>query len=172
MKKALLMPFWAALVLVTGCDRDNMLIKDIAGTWQVGSITYRLVSGDSLMAGPGLGTIRFDACKWQKESDNLCSGSYQFAGNNAIAFGHNATAREDVLRISLAGEPRRSDYNSVSSYYEALQAYAGGNQPLLDVQWKIERQTESELVLSGSSRVDYEEPQGIKTVGTTLKLTR
>lgn len=172
MNKALLMPLVAVLVLLTACDQNNVLIKDIAGTWQVGSITYHLGTGDSLMAGPGLGTIQFAACKWQKELDNQCSGSYQFTGGNRIGLGYNVTAQDDALRIFLSGEPRRSDYNSVSSYKEGLQAFSGSNQPLLDVQWKIERQTDSELILSGSSRIDYEEPQGIQTVGTTIKLNR
>jgi|GEM_PF-3236566 len=173
MKKFLRIPLFVALVLLAaGCNKDTVLIKDMAGTWQVSQITYHLGTGDSLATGPDLGTFEFEACKWQKESDNQCPGAYRVGTGNRIPFGYNATAETNDMRIHITGEPRRGDYPSVSGYYEALQAYAGGNQPLLDTQWDITGRTDKAMTLSGTARIDHAGPQTIQSVKTTIKLTR
>lgn len=167
------MPLFVALVLLAaGCNKDNVLIKNIAGTWQVGSVTYHLSTGDSLVSGPNLGTFAFEACKWQKESDNQCPGAYQLGSGNRIAFGYNATAETNELRIYLSDEPRRGDYPTVSGYYEALRAYTGGNYPLLDTQWDIAGRTDNAMTITGAARIDYAGPQTIQQVKTTIKLSR
>lgn len=129
-------PLVALVLLAAGCNKDTVLVKDMAGTWQVSQITCHLGTGDR------------------------------------IPFGNNVTAQTNDMRIYITGEPRRGDYPTVSGYYEALQAYAGGNQPLLDTQWDITGRTDKAMALSGAARIDHAGPQTIQLVKTTIKLTR
>jgi hypothetical protein len=100
MKKALrLFLFGSLALLFAGCSKDTVLLKEIAGHWQVSKITFKYSSGDSVVTGPGIGTFYFGACRWQKKEDDACKGHYQFGSGDRTNYGYAVFAERN--RISF-----------------------------------------------------------------------
>lgn len=156
----------------SGCNQDTVLLKEIAGTWQVSRITYKFDSGNSVVTRPGLGTFYFEKCRWRQEEDEACDGYYQFGNSKRTHYGYATFAKSNRISFFLApGEPERDSYSSVSSYNAAQAAY-WGDQPRFNTIWDIVRRSDDELVISGTLVQGYLRASGPALYWTEIQLTR
>lgn len=162
------------VLLLAGCNQNQAMVKDLAGDWQIRTVTYRLPEGDSTVTGPRTGTFHLEACKWEQEKDNQCNGYYQFSEQNRIRFGYNATRQENKINIYVLDQPQRSKYNSVEGYKQAQAAFWGSSQPNLHGIWKINRKTGQQLEIYGWSLINHYGNPGadVKSAETIILLTR
>lgn len=153
MRYSFCLVFLLGVFTLAGCDKDQVLIKDIAGNWQVSRITYRLPSGDSTVNGTAIAGFGFRACKWKKQPDNQCDGYYQFTGQNEIRFGYNAIVEKDrrIINLYVQGMPERRDYATVEQFIQAQNDFWGGNQPYLNGNWTVVEYSDDKLVIEGSA---------------------
>jgi hypothetical protein len=167
-----LLLFLLFVPFTSGCSKDTVLLKEIAGTWQVSKITYKYSNGNSVVTGPDLGTFYFEECRWRREEDEACDGYYQFGNGKRTRYGYATFARSNRISFFLApGEPEREHYSSVSSYQAAQAAY-WGDQPRFNTIWDIVRRTDRELVISGTLVRGYQWASGPVLEWTEITLTR
>ena len=160
--------------MLAGCDKDYVLIKDIAGNWQVRQITYHLPAGDSTVSGPVIANFGFRSCKWKKQPDNQCDGYYQFTSQNEIEFGYNTVVEKDrrIINFYVQGMPERRNYATVEQFIQAQNDFWGGNQPYLNGNWTVVEYTDQKLVIEGNASLRrFGEANG-REILTRIEMTK
>jgi hypothetical protein len=126
-----------------------------------------------VVTGPQLGQFNFSNCKWQKESDNQCDGSYTFSGQNQITFGYNTVAGEDKsMSIYIQNLPKSSQYASQNEFIQAQAAFWGGNQPSLNGPWKIKILTDNIAQIEGSASLGYQGDRNSRSAPLLIEMSK
>jgi hypothetical protein len=91
-----------SLLLITlffACQKDQLLVKKIEGTYRIEKMIYSTSHGDSVVNAPN-GTMFFGDCVLKSQTDGQqCDGYLEINGRQRINFGYRP--REDGEKISM-----------------------------------------------------------------------
>jgi hypothetical protein len=104
MKSIIIFPLLAFLLL--GCNKDQQLVNDLDGTWQVQSITAIDETNKAL---PSEGYISFEKCKDQQE-EGKCDGAFQFGNEAEVSFRYSAFVTGDDKTINILPDEQEAPY--------------------------------------------------------------
>ena len=153
------------LAALCGCEnrKENRFVRQVAGQWQVASITYRTSAGDSVVTASGYpGQFYFERC----------NGYYQFAGKRRIDFGYSVGIAVDYMTFQVKDYPRVEGLTP-EERLEAQRQFWEDQPQLWHNNYQIVSHSENQLVLQGSVRLSYIH-QGIPDIiyPATITLTR
>ncbi|HEX8529126.1 MAG TPA: hypothetical protein VF646_03860 [Cytophagales bacterium] len=152
--------FFTAVLLgmlaVCGCEnrKENRFVREVAGQWQVESITYRTDAGDSVVTASNYpGQFYFERCNEKNTPDGRCNGYYQFDGKRRIDFGYSVGLSVDYMTFQVSDYPRVE--NLVPEERLEAQRQYWEDQPQLWLNYQIVSHSENRLVLQGTIRLSY-----------------
>jgi hypothetical protein len=162
------------LAAVCGCEnrQENQFVREVAGQWQVASITYRTDAGDSVVTASGYpGQFYFERCNEKQTPDGRCNGYYQFDGKRRINFGYSVNVTVDYMTFQVKDYPRVEGLTAGERLEAQRQFWE--DQPQLWQAYQIVSHSENQLVLQGSIQLSYIH-QGVPEIvyPATITLTR
>ncbi|HEY0895427.1 MAG TPA: hypothetical protein VGE15_02645 [Sphingobacteriaceae bacterium] len=137
------------LVLCCSCQKEQLLVKKIEGTYNIEKIIYSTTDGDSVVVASN-STMFFDECVLKSQQGaQQCDGYIDLNGPERITFGYRP--EKDGERISVFLNIENSDY---------LNQFGG--------RYIAEEQTKHALTLVRYKYDDYQE----KTIDLQIFLKR
>ena len=88
-------------LLIMSCDKEQVLVNKIEGTYKIEKLVFLTSKGDSVVNLPN-STMFFDDCKLKDQTAQQCSGYYEIAGQNRMSFEYlpRKEERKEVMNIN------------------------------------------------------------------------
>ena len=115
------------LILIISCDKDQKLIGEIEGEYEVETI-INFQNGQATPATFSAGRIYFEDCKMKDGTGGNCNGWYEFEGNTRVTFQYNTRKESGDKVIAIANLSSFAEPKILGSFKFKID----GNNLLLD----------------------------------------
>lgn len=116
MKTKIISIFILGVIILTSCNKDQKLIAEIAGEYQIDQIT-NYNKGKSVEVNLSSGIIYFDNCNMKDEIGSNCTGWYQIDNKQKVNFQYY-TRKDKGKKFITISNPSSFEEPTIIGYYE------------------------------------------------------